>query len=69
MTTISCAEKCIYQSNGYCELDSAAAVTNLVGSGCMHKVEPEKNSSAPGKSSHSITDGSDSDHLNLSIIG
>ena len=69
MTTISCAEKCIYQSDGYCELDSAASVTNLVGSGCMHKVAPEKTPSSFRKGGNSITNGSDPDHLNLGIIG
>ncbi|MBR2176879.1 MAG: hypothetical protein IJ861_08035 [Clostridia bacterium] len=41
MTLISCDEKCIYQSDGYCKLDMTAAVTNCTDSGCMHRIQPD----------------------------
>ena len=40
MTIIPCNENCVYQSDGYCKLESASIVTDCTVSGCMHKIEP-----------------------------
>ncbi len=40
MTLISCSEKCIHQSEGYCMLDAAAAVTDTTVRGCIHQEKP-----------------------------
>lgn len=45
MTLIPCNEECAYQKDGYCTLETAAAITDCTQSGCVHKVkmkEPQK---------------------------
>lgn len=41
MSLITCSRNCIYQKNGYCKLEKAAAVTNVSG-GCPHFVLYDK---------------------------
>lgn len=40
MSMIFCDENCIYQREGNCILECAAAVTNSSESGCMHRIRP-----------------------------
>lgn len=42
MTLIPCMEDCVYQQDGYCTLDAAAAVTNCSQCSCVHKVKPSE---------------------------
>lgn len=48
MSMIQCDIDCIYQKEGYCELEMPSAITNYTGDGCVHciKVTPRsKNNS------------------------
>ncbi len=40
MTMITCSEKCVHQSEGYCTLCTAAAVTDTTTRGCIHQEKP-----------------------------
>ncbi len=40
MTLIFCTEKCVHQSEGYCTLSAAAAVTDVTAKGCIHQEKP-----------------------------
>lgn len=42
MSMIQCDIDCIYQKDGYCELEMPSAITNYTGDGCVHciKVTP-----------------------------
>lgn len=42
MSMIQCDIDCIYQKDGYCELEMPSAITNYKGDGCVHciKVTP-----------------------------
>ncbi|MDD6490299.1 MAG: hypothetical protein PUG48_10940 [Clostridia bacterium] len=46
MTLIPCDENCIYQSDGYCQLETISIVTDCTQSGCVHKItvstQPQK---------------------------
>lgn len=42
MTLISCSSDCIYQENGYCNLNQAAAVGVPSESGCIHYIPKQK---------------------------
>lgn len=36
MSIIQCDEDCIYQQDGYCQLELPSAITNYTGDGCVH---------------------------------
>ena len=36
MSMIQCDIDCIYQKDGYCELEMPSAITNYTGDGCVH---------------------------------
>lgn len=36
MSIIQCDEDCIYQKDGYCQLELPSAITNYTGDGCVH---------------------------------
>lgn len=38
MSLIPCDDDCIYQVDGYCKLESPAAITNHLG-GCVHYIK------------------------------
>lgn len=42
MSMIQCDIDCIYQKDGYCQLDLPSAITNYTGDGCVYciKVTP-----------------------------
>lgn len=42
MSLIQCDIDCIYQKDGYCQLEMPSAITNYKGDGCVHciKVTP-----------------------------
>lgn len=42
MSLIQCDIDCVYQKDGYCQLDMPSAITNYTGDGCVHciKVTP-----------------------------
>lgn len=42
MNLIQCDTDCVYQKDGYCQLDMPSAITNYTGDGCVHciKVTP-----------------------------
>lgn len=42
MTLISCNSNCIYEENGYCNLNQAAAVGVDSETGCIHYIPKEK---------------------------
>lgn len=42
MCLIPCSENCIYQIEGYCNLDMPGNVTNSKGNGCIHFVSREE---------------------------
>lgn len=54
MSMIQCDVDCVYQKDGYCQLDMPSAITNYTNDGCVHciKVTPRSelensNSSQP----------------------
>ncbi len=49
MSMIQCDVDCIYQKDGYCQLDMPSAVTNYTGDGCVHciKVSPRAEAKNP----------------------
>lgn len=52
MSMIQCDIDCIYQKDGYCELEMPSAITNFTGDGCVHciKVTPRSaNNSIPSQ--------------------
>ena len=44
MSIIQCDEDCVYQKEGYCQLELPSAITNYTGDGCVHciRVIPKK---------------------------
>lgn len=44
MSMIQCDIDCVYQKDGYCQLDLPSTITNYTGDGCVHciKVTPCK---------------------------
>jgi hypothetical protein len=42
MSMIQCDIDCLYQKDGYCQLEMPSAITNYTGDGCVHciKVTP-----------------------------
>ena len=48
MSLIQCDIDCIYQKDGYCELELPSAITNYTGDGCVHciRVLPRKSEDA-----------------------
>ena len=54
MSLIHCSSNCLYQHDGYCELDKAAEITNCEKTGgCLHFVPP-KSKNTDGEA-HKIT--------------
>ena len=49
MCLIPCSEHCIYQIEGYCNLDTPGSVTNSKGNGCIHFVSREELPQYPEK--------------------
>lgn len=54
MSMIQCDIDCVYQKDGYCQLDMPSAITNYTGDGCVHciKVTPRsaiENSNPPSQ--------------------
>ena len=49
MCLIPCSENCIYQTEGYCNLDTPGSVTNSKGNGCIHFVRREELPRQPKK--------------------
>ncbi len=39
MSLIQCDDDCIYQKDGYCQLDAPTVITNHTGLGCVHYVK------------------------------
>lgn len=39
MSLIPCDDDCVYQKDGYCQLDTPAAVTNHTEKGCVHYIK------------------------------
>lgn len=38
MTLIPCDENCIYQNDGYCQLETVSLITDCSQNGCVHKI-------------------------------
>lgn len=36
MSLIQCDVDCVYQKDGYCQLEMPSAITNYTGNGCVH---------------------------------
>lgn len=49
MSLIQCDIDCVYQKDGYCQLDMPSAITNYTGDGCVHciKVTPRSEIEKP----------------------
>lgn len=45
MTLIPCDENCIYQQDGYCQLETFSIITDCSQDGCIHKISSENISS------------------------
>lgn len=42
MTLIHCDENCIYQQDGYCQLETVSLITDCSQNGCIHKIGTDK---------------------------
>ncbi len=42
---IPCSADCVYQKDGYCNLDAPAIVTNTSKTGCVHRIQLKDNAS------------------------
>jgi len=47
MSIITCAEDCNYQQEGYCQLDTAAIITNTTQKGCVHYIRKTSETKPP----------------------
>ncbi len=46
MSLIQCDIDCIYQKDGYCQLEIPSAITNYTGDGCVHCINVAPRQSA-----------------------
>lgn len=66
MALIPCSDNCIYQNDGYCQLDVSSIITNSNEGSCVHKIERDDSNSLFGTDSiKGITYTSYSDNLNI----
>lgn len=47
MNLIPCNEDCLYQRDGYCNLETPAIITNNTGTGCIHQIKLDLKKKAP----------------------
>ncbi len=60
MTIIKCSDRCVFQHDGICCLDSISSVNDHSGKGCMYRLEEN-----PGKLSDCPRSSAVSDRLAL----